>query len=192
MARVEYWIDGWRLPDDDSGATAGTPTDYRLTYTFNYTGTRGLEAKAFDASGALTDTHTADIWVPDAGPGPCGADYCADAFPFTHSGNTSASTVSVWDTYSCAPGTNESGPEIVYELSVPSSGVLNVTVSDPYGVDVDVHILSSADNDACLARGHTTASQWVGAGTWYVAVDSWVNSSGVVFDGPYDLTVSLN
>ena len=192
VARVEYWVDGWQLHDDASGAAAGTPNDYDLTYTFNYTGTRSLEARAFDASGSLTDTHSATIWVPDAGPAPCPVDVCTDSFPFTHSGNTSVSTLDVWDAYSCAPGTNESGPEVVYQVELDSLSQLVVTVDDAYGVDVDVHILTSLDNNDCVARGHITTSEWLNAGTYWVVVDTWVNSSGVAFPGAYDVTLSVN
>ncbi len=192
VARVEYWIDGWRIFDDATGATSGTPSDYDLTYTFNYTGTRSLEAKAFDASGAHTDSHTSTIWVPDATPAPCPVDVCADSFPFTHSGNTSVSSLDAWDSYSCAPGTNESGPEIIYEVELDALSQLVVSVDDAYGVDVDVHILTSLSNDDCVARGHITTSEWLNPGTYYVVVDTWVNSSGIAFPGAYDLTVSVN
>ncbi len=189
VARVEYWIDGWRLPDDATDQEWGVPIDYALTYTFNFTGPRGLEARAYDASDTLTGTISRTITVPDA-TAPCPADVCVDAVPFVENNTTTGGT-SAWDSYSCAPGTDESGPEVVYAVTVPQDGFLTATIDDPAGVDVDVHILSALDPSACMDRGHETAGALVQAGTVYVAVDSWVSSSGTVFDGAYELTLGL-
>ena len=66
VAKVEYWIEGWRLPDAYTGQTYATPSDFGLWYAFNYTGERQLEVKAFDASGTLVDTRNQTILVPAA------------------------------------------------------------------------------------------------------------------------------
>ncbi len=189
VARVEYWIDGWRLPDDVTDQGWGDPADYALTYTFNFTGARELEARAFDASDSVTGTINKTITVPDVTTG-CPADVCVDAFPHTES-NTTTGSLSAWDSYSCAPGTDESGPEVVYALTIPQDGFLTATVSDATGVDVDVHILSALDPSTCLDRDDTSAGALVQAGTVYLAVDSWVSSAGTVYDGDYDLTLGL-
>ena len=64
VAWVEYWVDGWRLPDMRDGSPRAEADEYELWYEFNYWGRRTLEVRAFSASGAMVDTHTQDIWVP--------------------------------------------------------------------------------------------------------------------------------
>jgi len=64
VAYVEYWIDGWRLPDMVTGETRAVPNDYSLWYEFNYWGERGLEVRAYDADDNLVDTWNQSVWVP--------------------------------------------------------------------------------------------------------------------------------
>ena len=54
---------------------------------------------------------------------------CVDTFPFTDTRDTQAGA-SVLDGYACAPDTDESGPEIVYRVSVPAAGFLSAAVYD--------------------------------------------------------------
>jgi hypothetical protein len=115
---------------------------------------------------------------------------CVEALPYDDANSTVGGT-SLFDAYSCAPGTNESGPERIYRVTVPASGTLTASLDHGAGMDVDVHILSSLSASACAARGHWSASTAVGPGTWYVVVDSWVNASGVAFSGPFTLDISL-
>ena len=193
VARVEYWVDGWRLSEDVTGDDWGMPSDYDLTYTFNYAGLRSLEAKAYDVAGNLTDSQTRPVLVPDgASDGGCSTGTCVDSFPFNTSGSTSTSPLDAWSSYSCAPSTNESGPEVVYEVQISEAGWLQVGVSDGYGVDVDVHILSALSPSDCVARGNHETGANVTPGTWYVVVDTWVSSSGTVYDGAYDLGITFS
>ena len=120
----------------------------------------------------------------------CSWDDCVSSLPYSTSASTTGGSDD-WDSYSCAPGTNEGGPERVYAIEVPSNGTLTASIVDGAGVDVDVHILSAADPNSCLARGHTSASASVSAGTVYVSVDSWVGGSGTSYDGAFDLSVSF-
>jgi hypothetical protein len=63
---VEYWIDGWRLPDMVTGRTYGEPNEFSLWYRFNYTGDRQLLVKAFDSAWNLLDTEERVVHVPSA------------------------------------------------------------------------------------------------------------------------------
>ncbi len=188
VAYVEYWIEGFRLPDDDTGERRGVPSDFELTYSFNFPGQRSLEVLAFDADGDQVDSELKTVFVPSEPS--CAFDDCVTGFPYNDS-NTTTGGVDAWDFYSCASSTNESGPEVVYEVNVPFPGILTATISDGAGVDVDVHILSAADPNACLSRGHISAEALVSGGTAYVVVDSWVGASGTVYDGAYTLSISL-
>ena len=61
---VEYYVDGWKLPDMNTGETYAVPLDFSLWYEFNYWGERSLEVRAYDASWTLVDTWTQTINVP--------------------------------------------------------------------------------------------------------------------------------
>lgn len=89
--------------------------------------------------------------------------------------------------YSCAPNTNEGGPELFYTIDVPVAGVIAARLSNlASGVDVDVHIVVG---DTCVSRGHWVASARVPAGRHRIIVDSWVDSSGRARAGAFDLEV---
>lgn len=122
----------------------------------------------------------------------CEADLiCVEAFPWVDRRDTTFGT-SRFDRYACAPSTNESGPELVYRLEVPEDGLLVATLDDlPAGVDVDVHLLADLDPDTCLERGHEALAAYVGAGAYYLVVDSWVSNSGSVKSGEFTLTLGL-
>lgn len=192
-ATVSYAVDGYALSDRTTGAAVGTPTSFALDYAFTWTGVRALTAEARDGSGALLDSYGSSLPVlgTSDGGGEPAPPYINEvsALPFSGSGNTSLSPSSVMNNYSCAPGTNEGGPELVYVVTVPEAGTLTATVSDGTGVDVDVHILDSAEASDCLARGNTQASAVVEAGTVWVIVDSWVAGSGNALSGPFTISI---
>jgi len=116
---------------------------------------------------------------------------CVETFPFVDTRDTTFGT-RTFDRYSCAPTTNESGPELIYRVELPDDGLFVASLDDlPAGVDVDVHILADLSPDTCLARGHWTAAAYLGAGTYYVVVDSWVSATGTVASGEFSLTLGL-
>lgn len=123
-------------------------------------------------------------------PGACPAGVvCVDAFPYFAEGDTTFG-LSRLDRYSCAPQTDESGPEDVYRVDLPTAGLLAARLDGlPDGVDVDVHILSGGtapDAARCVDRGHWDGAAWLPAGVSWIVVDSWTKN-GVPYDGPYAL-----
>ena len=64
VAWVEYWVDGWKLPDMRDGSTRAFPEQYDLWYEFNHWGKRNLEVRGFSESGALIDSFERELWVP--------------------------------------------------------------------------------------------------------------------------------
>ncbi|MBN1946228.1 MAG: hypothetical protein JW797_11165 [Bradymonadales bacterium] len=141
-------------------------------------------------------------WSPeieDQSPFPTGTGtweepFVIDRFPFSDSRDTSLVDQAEVDAYSCAPTINESGAEVVYRLVLPSAGVLSVSVGDgsEQEIDVDIHLLSGPDPDACLVRHHYRFYHVV----WpeedlYLVVDTWVDSEGTALAGPYTLEVDL-
>ncbi|MCB9778578.1 MAG: hypothetical protein H6742_08460 [Alphaproteobacteria bacterium] len=112
-----------------------------------------------------------------------------DAFPFEDLRWTAGARSDSFDHYSCAPGTDESGPEQLYRFEVATAGTLTVRVSDDDGVDVDIHVLSAADPDACVARDDRELSVDLTPGTWWIAADTWVGT--YEYPGPYLLTATF-
>ena len=143
---------------------------------------------------ALSGPYTLDLaLIPDvpteAPPGTTTNPIVVTDLPYTDARDTTDADSDVFDSYGCAPNTDESGPEFVYRLSLPGSGTLTAAVSDGSGVDIDLHLLSSLDPQACVVRHDTGFEQWVGAGTWYVVADTWVNGAGIEQPGPYTLEI---
>lgn len=117
-----------------------------------------------------------------------------DGFPFSDSRDTDDAPGAVFQEYSCAPTTDESGPEFVYQLTIPAAGQLTATVNDVAGdgVDIDVHLLSALDPGGCIARDNLTLTQHLAApGVYYVVADTFVNSSGTELSGPYTLDLDF-
>lgn len=110
---------------------------------------------------------------------------CVASFPFYESNDTRSSDTRDFDTYGCAPDTDESGPEVVYRVDLDEEGYLAVALDD-WDQDVDVHILGSLDPDDCFDRGHYDAGTLLPAGRYYVVVDSWTDA-GVEHAGRYDV-----
>ncbi len=122
---------------------------------------------------------------------PCPAGLtCITSFPTEDRNTTTGASSDVFDSYACASTTNESGPEVVYQVELPSRGVLTVELLEDEmdaGADIDVHILGSLDADDCRDRGHWMAGDLLEAGTWYVVADTWVSAAGDEQDGAYTL-----
>ncbi|MCO4769329.1 MAG: N-acetylmuramoyl-L-alanine amidase [Deltaproteobacteria bacterium] len=146
---------------------------------------------------ALSGAYSLDLQLLPSSTGSTGGgsscpsgQICVEQLPFGDGNNTTGGS-SLFDSYSCAPGTDESGPERVYRVTVPSSGTLSASINHAAGIDVDVHVLSALSPNACVVRGHWSASTAVTPGVWYVVIDSWVNASGTAFSGAYTLDISL-
>ena len=134
------------------------------------------------------------VALSDCAPGRSCAPIPVSGFPWVGTGDTRDAEDASIDAYACAPSTDEGGGEVWYAVEVPSAGRLTAGIDEVSGdgIDVDVHLLSEPDPDACLARDHATASAEVEAGTTYLVIDTWVSSSGVPQAGPYTLTVDFD
>jgi hypothetical protein len=149
-----------------------------------------------DDSAADTDTDTdtdadTDTDTDTGEPCPEGV-ICVDSLPYEHRGDTSTSSSRDFDAYSCSPGTDEGGPELIYRVTIPSSGVLGVAIDDSTpGVDIDAHILSERDARTCLDRGNDDAHAPLEPGYTWVIADTWV-SGDTEQAGPYTITMGLS
>ncbi|HEV8324804.1 MAG TPA: hypothetical protein VG389_24520, partial [Myxococcota bacterium] len=92
----------------------------------------------------------------DAGAASCPAGMiCPTIFPFHDDNDTSASSTRNFASYGCAPAIDESGPEVVYRLTIAIPGFVSAAVDDAAaGVDVDLQLLDALDPAACLDRGN--------------------------------------
>ncbi len=119
-----------------------------------------------------------------AGTSTCGSNpgtlVCTNAINLTcgqtYTGTTvgGASNVS---TYNCQTW-SESGPEKVHKIVTTSTGTITATLSG-MSVDLDVFILSSCSESACVGSGDNSASYASApAGTYYIVVDGYSGASG--------------
>jgi hypothetical protein len=74
-------------------------------------------------------------------------------------------------TYSCSSW-NEAGGEVVYELTLDQYYDLTATLSG-MSCDLDIFLLASCDEAACLAYGNSAVTGEFGPGTFYVVVDGY-------------------
>ncbi len=123
-------------------------------------------------------------------PGQLNDPYEIPSFPFYDQRWTAGALSDEIDSYSCAPDTDESGPEVLYHFVAAEAGRLEVVVSDDTGVDIDIHVLTAPSGDACIARDDTEVSVDVGPGDVWISLDTWV--SGQEYPGPYLLVVDFN
>lgn len=113
-----------------------------------------------------------------------------DSLPFTHMANTAASPHKNIASYSgCSSTADESGPEYLYKLVLTKSTTLHALVFDRGSVDIDLHLLdSSASAAGCIERAHQQITRTLAAGTYYLSLDTFVQS-GTAQSGEYLLVV---
>lgn len=130
---------------------------------------------------ALTATATAvddvapdtDVLPPISGTGTAADPFLVDLLPFTHTFDTSAGE-RLRDGYpACDTGQDESGPEIVYHLSLPSAAGIRVIALDRDITDVDVHVLDAAGT--CVERDDWLVQRLLPAGEHTIVVDSFTS-----------------
>ncbi len=157
---------------------------------------RGLVDAGVPADGAADQTPAADGPLPvDSAGAPLGSwqnPIPIGALPYTHSANTQSAPADSANSYSCAPQTDESGGEVVYQLTLAQETTVRVAVDDVAGdgVDVDVHLLTALSPTSCTHRDNIAVEVKLASGTHYIAVDTWVDSQGTVKAGPYTLAVT--
>ena len=153
------------------------------------------DAAAEDA--AISDAAIPDAAAPDAAPGDAGVEcpeglICVDQFPYHDEGDTSTSESRQFDSYGCAPSVDESGPEVIYRLTLQEDGFLSAAVPDDVpDVDIDLHLLGSLDPGDCIDRGNYQVGAHLTAGTYYLVADTWVTSSLEELSGPYQLDIGF-
>ncbi|MEO1269671.1 MAG: SGNH/GDSL hydrolase family protein, partial [Myxococcota bacterium] len=122
--------------------------------------------------------------IPIPGDGSPDAPIVIEELPFTHMADTRESPHRNLDRYSgCNANQNESGPEILYRLQLDTEARLRFMLFDQGEVDIDLHILdASATEEGCLARNHQILQGRLPAGTYHLALDTFVSNAGTVFE----------
>ena len=113
-----------------------------------------------------TQTH------PFQGNGSHANPYIIPDLPYTHMAST-ANAETKFDTYSCNTSVKEFGPEKLYKLTVSKQTRIRAFAMSASGVDVDIHLLSAPNANACLARGDKWIEAKLSAGTYYFAIDTY-------------------
>ena len=107
----------------------------------------------------------------------------APYLPLVDETSTSSSSESQANFYDCAPGTNESGPEVVYRFTIPTAGYFRADLTDGAGVDIDLHLLqnpslSGGVVSGCIARNDSSIEiQNLAAGDYFLVADTYVTSA---------------
>jgi hypothetical protein len=128
---------------------------------------------------------TAASWVEYYGTGGLQCDNAIEVTPYDPYDGTTQGALSRVDAYGCTSW-NESGPEMVQQITTTRDGDLTATLSNLDGVNLDVFILDACDPESgCLASGDTSATyENAPAGTYFIVVDGYEGESGA-----YTLTV---
>lgn len=176
--------------EDSAGAGGATATG---TGTGAGSGVGGSGASGGSGTGAsgVGGSGASGTGGSGGGSSPCPPDVtCVTTFPFHDERDTQAEGAAAIDAYDCSPNTDESGPEIVYRVTVPEAGFLSAAVYDGAGVDVDVHIVTAQDGSGCLDRGDLHARVDVPAGDVWVVADTFV-SGGQPQAGAYSIDIGF-
>ncbi len=121
-----------------------------------------------------------------AGEGSSASPIVIDTLPFTHSANTAASAQSSIASYpGCNATQDESGPEVVYSLTLSEATAIRAMVFDRAGVDVDLHLTGvPASGESCIARHDRMIERTLAPGSYSFVVDSFADA-GVAQAGEY-------
>jgi hypothetical protein len=179
--------DGFHLSIAPAGACAFSAGGLMYGYSVKNLVTLDSLARARAAlSDAPPDRPTASL----QGVGSAGRPFVIASLPFADLRNTEASTNHQWDAYTpCSTGQDESGPEYVYRLDLVAPATIRATVFVRGAVDIDVHVLDTLAADHCVARSDKEVLVDLDAGTFYLALDTFVPADGSPRVGEYVLTV---
>ncbi len=193
-------VDGMVVPPADTlGTVDSTPPGNDTTPAPDTTPAADT-TPAPDTTPAADTTPAPDTTPPtDTAPPGCPLGHACNPHiiattPYSASHDTAQSTSSEVDSYSCAPSTNESGPEIFYRLDLTEVSVVTATINEVPGdgIDVDVHVTTATDGSGCIIRDNDLVRRVLRPGTYYIIVDSWVNGAGASQQGAYTLDVDID
>ena len=184
VSYVEYYADSFLLDDDWSGDSVGMGEGYPLTYSFQQTGLRAIEAVAYSASNevlargemSLQVEGTTKVSSCDIG----GSIVCGGSF----SGDTGSSMASdVFNGYPDIVG-NYEGPELGVTWAGGSSGEVEIRLvdPDPTAWDLDILVLDQSSGECVasdvVARAFTSVTFEATGGAYTFVVDGFAGDAG--------------
>jgi lysophospholipase L1-like esterase len=143
------------------------------------------------ALNAVNGTPNPDLNIPlRNGSGILGDEIVIDSLPFVDVRDTRIHGASRIPNYpGCSSVANEAGNEVLYKLVLPTAQNLMMFVAAIGTADIDIHVLSGTNGSSCLSRNDKVVTMQLAAGTHYLSLDTFVNSSGTALAGEYVLVV---
>ncbi len=112
-----------------------------------------------------------DQIIPYEGDGSQTTPWNISSLPFTHSANTKKGS-NHFSSYACNTSANEGGPEFYYKLTLTSSKKIRAFAVSADGVDVDIHLKTTLNDNSCKVRGDKWIEASLTAGTYYFVIDT--------------------
>ncbi|HUQ00903.1 MAG TPA: GDSL-type esterase/lipase family protein [Kofleriaceae bacterium] len=140
------------------------------------------------ATAAVDDVAPdADVLPAVSGAGTMAEPFVVDLLPFTHTFDTTGGERALDGYPACDTGQDESGPEVVYQLSLPSPAAIRVLALDRDVVDVDVHVLDASGT--CVERDDWLVQRMLPAGEHTIVVDTFTSARMIEHAGAYTLVI---
>jgi len=184
VSYVEYYADTFLLDDDWSGDSLGVGEGYPLTYSFEQTGVRAIEAIGYSVSNEVIARGEMTLLVEEtAKVASCsigGSIFCGGSF----AGDTNSSMASdVINGYPTIVG-NYEGPELGVTWAGGSSGEVEVRLvdPDPRAWDLDILVLDQSSGECVasdvIARGFTSVIFEATGGAYTFVIDGFAGDAG--------------
>ncbi|OQA38987.1 MAG: hypothetical protein BWY52_03182 [Chloroflexi bacterium ADurb.Bin325] len=162
------------LPPGIYQVTAAPPAGYQMSTPATYSvlvAAGALITLDFGAYLPPTPTPTATpqplLDASNAETAYCGGVYRGD----THAGKNNVSR------YSCRPGWDESGPELVYRIEVNAAQPVSVALLSATA-DLDLFLMRYVFPDSCVAAGDTFLTYQADPGVYLLSVDGYEGAAG--------------
>ena len=135
------------------------------------------------AWGSVTAGTSPDATAPRiSGTGLPGDEVVIDSLPFVDVRDTRRDGVARINSYpGCSSTANESGREVLYRLELTQATNVRVFVVSLGTSDIDVHLMNDTVSGAsCVVRNDKTFVRQLAAGTYYLSLDTFQSSAGVL------------
>lgn len=157
-------------------SSSGNPCDFTsdaMNYGANMRNRYGIEM-LYNAWQTVVNDQPAPVntTIPYKGSGTKANPYIIDSLPYTRQ-DTTVGGENNFSAYECQSNVDESGPEKYYQLKLTETKTIWAIAVSNYGVDADIHLKTSLDDNNCLARGNAFVQGTLNAGTYYFVIDTY-------------------
>jgi hypothetical protein len=190
-------LDGWGLAGDGihlEGYSGGpcVLTEEGLAHGYNRRNLIVLQAMdRLYRVGILGEEALDEPEEPMSGDGTLDHPLQIAGLPFSDGRDTRDASSAVLAEYTgCESESDESGPEVVYTITLDAPARIRAIVADRGETDIDIHLLDATATEAgCIARDHHSIEGTLDPGTYHLVLDTWVDGDGDAKAGEYLLTV---